>query len=188
MDEVQHRRRRTRSARAAANASVPADADAPNSADARDPADPSNPGVASSAGGEDEPRLAVTPAHVADRTAAFPVSPAAPPASQVGLPAPIAPDPAPARPAAARGVRSSHDHGPVTERHLPFDAHSSHPAHDEREGERGLRGLVGSGATQVSVTAALRARDAARPTEADMAAVEASLAIVHRGWVPRDPV
>ncbi|PZF87350.1 hypothetical protein C1I99_27650 [Micromonospora deserti] len=33
------------------------------------------------------------------------------------------------------------------------------------EGERGLRGLVGSGSSQVSVTAAMRARDAARPTE-----------------------
>ncbi|HEY1488041.1 MAG TPA: hypothetical protein VGF84_18180 [Micromonosporaceae bacterium] len=69
---------------------------------------------------------------------------------------------------------------------MPFDAHTPHPAHDEREGERGLRGLVGGGSTQVSVAAAMRARDAARPTDDDEAAAAASLTIVHRGWVPRD--
>jgi hypothetical protein len=36
------------------------------------------------------------------------------------------------------------------------------------------------------VTAALRARDSSRPTDADIAHAEANLAIVHRGWVPRD--
>jgi hypothetical protein len=75
---------------------------------------------------------------------------------------------------------------PPTDRPLPFDAHTPHPAHDEREGERGLRGLVGGGSTQVSVTAAMRARDAARPTEAELAEAAATLTIVHRGWVPRD--
>ncbi len=72
------------------------------------------------------------------------------------------------------------------------------PVHDEppprvrragpaaEESERGLRGLVGSGASQVSVTAALRARDAARPTDADLAEAEAHLVIVRRNWVPRD--
>jgi hypothetical protein len=62
-----------------------------------------------------------------------------------------------------------------------------HPAHDDRDSERGLRGLIGGGSSQVSVTAAMRARDAARPTEADVAQAEATLSIVHRGWVPRDP-
>lgn len=52
--------------------------------------------------------------------------------------------------------------------------------------ERGLRGLVGGGASQVGVRAAMRARDAARPTDADLAAAEANLVIVRRGWVPRD--
>ncbi len=52
--------------------------------------------------------------------------------------------------------------------------------------ERGLRGLVGGGASQVSVAAALRARDAARPTDADLAAAEEDLVIVRRGWVPRE--
>jgi|ERR671930_554242 hypothetical protein len=58
------------------------------------------------------------------------------------------------------------------------------PAVDE--GERGLRGLVGSGSSQVSVTAALRARDAARPTDADLAEAEARVVIVRRNWVPRE--
>ena len=57
---------------------------------------------------------------------------------------------------------------------------------DDRESERGLRGLVGSGSSQVSVGAALRARDAARPTEAQTADAEANLVIVHRNWMPRE--
>ncbi|HEU4421621.1 MAG TPA: hypothetical protein VFR67_03660 [Pilimelia sp.] len=57
---------------------------------------------------------------------------------------------------------------------------------DEREAERGLRGLVGSGTSQVRTGAALRARDAARPTEEDLAAAEEHLVIVRRNWVPRD--
>ncbi|PTA46824.1 hypothetical protein C8054_07000 [Micromonospora sp. RP3T] len=54
------------------------------------------------------------------------------------------------------------------------------------DGERGLRGLVGSGSSQVSVTAALRARDAARPSEDDLAAAEARVVLVRRNWVPRE--
>lgn len=57
---------------------------------------------------------------------------------------------------------------------------------DDHELERGLRGLIGMGASQVSLSAALRARDAARPTDEDMARAEAELEIVRRGWVPRD--
>ena len=57
---------------------------------------------------------------------------------------------------------------------------------DERETERGLRGLIGSGASQVSLSAALRARDAARPDGTDLAAAERDLVIVRRGWVPRE--
>ena len=68
-------------------------------------------------------------------------------------------------------------------------SHGGHDGsgHDDRENERGLRGLVGGGSTQVSVRAAMRARDAARPTAADIAEAEAHLTIVHRGWTPRDP-
>lgn len=57
---------------------------------------------------------------------------------------------------------------------------------DDTTAERGLRGLVGSGTSQVSVTAAMRARDAARPTEADLSEAEADLVIVRRGWIPRE--
>ncbi|MFC0502983.1 hypothetical protein [Micromonospora costi] len=60
------------------------------------------------------------------------------------------------------------------------------PAGDEREGERGLRGLVGSGSSQVGLSAALRARDAARPTEEDLAEAEARVVVVRRNWVPRE--
>jgi hypothetical protein len=38
----------------------------------------------------------------------------------------------------------------------------------------------------VSVTAALRARDAARPSDADLAEAEERLMIVRRNWVPRE--
>jgi hypothetical protein len=57
---------------------------------------------------------------------------------------------------------------------------------DDPHAERGLRGLVGGGSSQVSGGAALRARDAARPSEADLAAAEAELVIVRRGWLPRE--
>lgn len=57
-------------------------------------------------------------------------------------------------------------------------------SHDEREVERGLRGLVGGGASQVSVAAAMRARDAARPSDEELAAAEANLMIIRRGWTP----
>jgi hypothetical protein len=67
------------------------------------------------------------------------------------------------------------------------DAHAhGHPSHSSDDSERGLRGLIGGGSTQVGVTAAMRARDAARPTDQDIAHAEATLTIVHRGWQPRD--
>ena len=56
----------------------------------------------------------------------------------------------------------------------------------ESDVERGLRSLVGAGSSQVSVIAAMRARDASRPTDEDLATAEESLQIVRRGWVPRD--
>lgn len=59
------------------------------------------------------------------------------------------------------------------------------PERSER-GERGLRGLVGSGPSQVGISGALRARDAARPTAADLAAADADLVIVRRHYVPPD--
>ncbi|MEW2380353.1 hypothetical protein AB0883_30200 [Micromonospora sp. NPDC047812] len=54
------------------------------------------------------------------------------------------------------------------------------------EGDRGLRGLVGPGSSQVSVTAAMRARDAARPTDEDLAEAEERVVIIRRNWTPRE--
>jgi hypothetical protein len=64
--------------------------------------------------------------------------------------------------------------------------HLNNHDHEDVATERGLRGLVGGGASQVGVAAALRARDAARPSDADLAAAEENLVIVRRGWVPRE--
>ncbi|WP_434090609.1 hypothetical protein [Micromonospora chalcea] len=38
----------------------------------------------------------------------------------------------------------------------------------------------------MSVTAALRARDAARPTDDDLAAAEERVVLIRRNWVPRE--
>ena len=57
---------------------------------------------------------------------------------------------------------------------------------DPTPAERGLRGLIGGGSSQVKPTAALRARDAARPRDSDIARAEADLVIVRRNWTPRD--
>jgi hypothetical protein len=84
--------------------------------------------------------------------------------------------------------------GPETVVHAPEAVHDPEtPAasgprtgSDEREAERGLRGLVGSGASQVGPRAALRARDASRPTDDDLAAAERDLVIIRRNWVPRE--
>ncbi|MEV6345051.1 hypothetical protein [Actinoplanes sp. NPDC051851] len=56
----------------------------------------------------------------------------------------------------------------------------------EEQGERGLRGLVGSGSSQVSIGAALRARDSSRPTDQDFAEADRDLVIVRRNWLPRE--
>jgi hypothetical protein len=58
------------------------------------------------------------------------------------------------------------------------------PVPEDKETERGLRGLVGGGSSQVSVGAAMRARDATRPTEDELAAAESNLMIIRRGWTP----
>jgi hypothetical protein len=72
------------------------------------------------------------------------------------------------------------------ERPAGDDVPSPERTGDDQQTERGLRGLVGGGSSQVSVGAAMRARDAARPTDADLAAAERDLVIVRRGWVPRE--
>jgi len=82
------------------------------------------------------------------------------------------------------GDETSYTAGAATSDHVPYDNHLTPVTEDH---ERGLRGLIGGGSSQVSVTAAMRARDAARPSDEDIAEAERSLTIVHRGWVPRDP-
>jgi hypothetical protein len=64
------------------------------------------------------------------------------------------------------------------------DTEPEEPAPDDREAERGLRGLVGGGSSQVNVAAAMRARDATRPTADDLANAETNLVIIRRGWTP----
>ncbi|ROP29664.1 hypothetical protein [Couchioplanes caeruleus] len=63
---------------------------------------------------------------------------------------------------------------------------AARPAGGEDQSERGLRGLVGSGSSQVSVSAAMRARDATRPSAQQLADAERDLVIVRRNWVPRE--
>ena len=83
-----------------------------------------------------------------------------------------------------RAALTTGAHDPEQEQ--PDPRRSEGPADEDREADRGLRGLVGSRTSQVSVTAALRARDAARPTDDDLAEAEQRLVIVRRNWVPRD--
>jgi hypothetical protein len=61
-----------------------------------------------------------------------------------------------------------------------------HPAKRDRDAERGLRGLVSAGPTQVQTGAALRARDASRPTEEDVRRAEQDVVVVRRHYVPPD--
>jgi hypothetical protein len=56
----------------------------------------------------------------------------------------------------------------------------------EAVSERNLRGLIGGGSSQVKPTVAMRARDAARPRDRDLAAAEAELVVIRRNWTPRD--
>ncbi|HEY9388702.1 MAG TPA: hypothetical protein VIR27_02900 [Mycobacteriales bacterium] len=88
----------------------------------------------------------------------------------------------PARPTPPRGSAS------VDTRPVRQQGSARRPHRDDRgeRGERGLRGLVGSGPSQVGVSGALRARDAARPSEADLRAAEAELVVVRRHYVPPD--
>ncbi|MGI5245171.1 hypothetical protein [Dactylosporangium sp. CA-139066] len=86
-------------------------------------------------------------------------------------------------PAVAEPHEDEHHHDDHPQHH--HEAHHHHH-HEEVVSERGLRGLVGGGASQVSVSAAMRARDAARPSDDDIAAAERDLQIIRRGWVPRE--
>jgi hypothetical protein len=91
-----------------------------------------------------------------------------------------APRPGARAPRAATG-------GARTARQVPGSRPTSGAgAGGDDQSERGLRGLVGSGSSQVSVGAAMRARDAARPSDAQLAAADTDLVIVRRNWMPRE--
>jgi len=53
-----------------------------------------------------------------------------------------------------------------------------------KDTERGWRELAGNSPSQVGLGGALRARDVARPTAADLAAAERSVVVVRRQWQP----
>jgi hypothetical protein len=121
-------------------------------------------------GGTDSPTAGARPGPPAARPTGPRQPFARPPRGSGNVPAPAPPEPGQAE--------TPPIHDPVT---APVVRGT-----EERETERGLRGLVGSGSSQVSPTAALRARDAARPTDADVAAAERDLVIIRRNWVPRE--
>lgn len=98
--------------------------------------------------------------------------------------------PGPGQPSAMPGPG-----GPRQLRDRPVDRHAPPPSgadsarragRQAREDatERSLRSLVTTRATQVSPTTALRAREVALPTGADLTAAEAELVIVRRHYVP----
>jgi hypothetical protein len=66
------------------------------------------------------------------------------------------------------------------------DLQARPPTTEPREDDRALRGLVGAGPSMLSLDAALRARDASRPTEEEMAEAERDLVIVRRQYVPTE--
>jgi hypothetical protein len=60
------------------------------------------------------------------------------------------------------------------------------PTRAERDAERGLRGLIGAGPSQVSLSAAMRARDASRPTDEDLSRADRDTELVRRHYVPTE--
>lgn len=53
-----------------------------------------------------------------------------------------------------------------------------------RDAERGMRALIGAGPSQISREVAMRTRDAAQPTEAELAEAERDTEVVRRNWQP----
>ena len=67
----------------------------------------------------------------------------------------------------------------------PADAPRTRP---ESGGDRALRALVSTRSTQLSPTAAMRAREVSTPTAEDLAAAERDLVIVRRHYQPPTPL
>jgi hypothetical protein len=60
---------------------------------------------------------------------------------------------------------------------------ATRPGRNEQT-ERGLRDIVGAGPSQLGPVRAMRARDANRPTAADLAKAEQEVELVRRNWKP----
>ena len=167
-DPSQPPRRRRRAARRVAG--PPAQAVTPDVADPVDPpATPVVPAIAKQAG-EPAPTPDHSGAHAHGSPGAAPAGPAHP---HPGSPAGHAPGP----------HRDHHERpaGPPPTGELPRRGGRTSR---EEASERSLRSLVTTRSTQLSPTAALRAREAAQPTDDDLATAEAELTIVRRHYVP----
>jgi hypothetical protein len=57
---------------------------------------------------------------------------------------------------------------------------------EPKDVDRALRGLVGAGPSQLTLSAAMRARDSSQPTPEDLAEVEAELKVIRRQYVPTE--
>ncbi|WP_344313444.1 hypothetical protein [Fodinicola feengrottensis] len=175
--DAARRRRRVRPGRGPAVASA---GDAPEDLQADDLAvdlqvDDPQPGTAEASTGEASTVAAVT-AVTADALDEPVTEPAA-------VPVPTQPHPKPAGPPAPGPTANRPP--PVRRARPPGPVGHGTPA-PIREAMGGLRGLVGAGPTQLPVQIAMRARDASRPTEADVAAAERDVAVVRRHWTPPD--
>jgi hypothetical protein len=93
------------------------------------------------------------------------------------------PSPSPPHPAGTPGAGGHPGRPPGDRRPGEPGARRGRPAGPESS-ERSLRSLVTTRSTQVSSTAAMRAREVALPDAADLAAAEAELVIVRRHYVP----
>jgi hypothetical protein len=181
MPEPERRRRRVRPSSSAAVPAPPTDDETPVPPGSGALTEPAHGGTAAGGPGERDAAAAVTN-EIADVDQKPTPSPADIPGER-GIPG-----------ERISGERGGADRGPrPAQGRRPFGGPGGAPGNgngngggDEREAERGLRGLVGSGSSQVSVGAALRARDAARPTEEHLADADRNLTIVRRNWVPRE--
>lgn len=110
------------------------------------------------------------------------------PASDAGTAAPVVPPSPPPADARRRGFgpgTESVGHSPVEAgRGTRWTATGRRRGPRDDQGERALRALVTQRGSQVSPTAALRAREVEVPTADDLAAAEQEIVIVRRNYVP----
>ncbi|MGI8416220.1 MAG: hypothetical protein ACR2P2_08480 [Nakamurella sp.] len=87
-----------------------------------------------------------------------------------------------------RGDEHDGDEHDVDESVASHGVPAGRPRSDARRSDRGLRGLEASRSTQVSATAAMRAREYAAPTAEDLAEAERDVQLVRRKYVPPTPL